>query len=169
MDGYLLETNLISSLLDPSHSAHGAAAAAIAALDPAAPQFISVVTLAEIGFGLELHRLFKGAVPERLQAVLVGAKAHSPLAVTSSTAAEYAALKAHLAQHYLAKAFGKQGRPRWIEDWIDRATGQKLQLDENDLWICAQARERKLVLITSDADIERVAKADPAVRVHLVA
>ena len=76
----------------------------------------------------------------------------------------YALLKAKLAKCYLAKP-SRKDRPRWVEDWVDKATGKKLHVDENDLWMCAQAKERDLVFVTADDKIrKRVSKADPSVR-----
>ena len=58
---------------------------------------------------------------------------------------------------------------RWVEGWSDSLTGQLLQIDENDLWIAAQAVERNLVVVTSDTDFTRViAVAVPELRVQLV-
>ena len=89
------------------------------------------------------------------------------LEVTRHTSAAYAELKAHLAGKYLIKALTKD-RPRWVEDWIDRATGKKLQIDENDLWICAQAKERNLTVVTADRRMNRISNADRDVRLHMV-
>lgn len=59
--------------------------------------------------------------------------------------------------------------PRWVEGWTDRVTGQLLKIDENDLWIAAQAVERNLVVVTSDQDFTKViAVAVPELRVDLV-
>ena len=56
-----------------------------------------------------------------------------------------------------------------MEGWSDRVTGQLLQIDENDLWIAAQAVERNLVVVTSDPDFIRIIKlAVPELRVELV-
>jgi len=49
----------------------------------------------------------------------------------------------------------------WTDSWIDELTGEKLQIDENDLWICAQAAERNLVLVTMDSGIGRIRDAVP--------
>lgn len=46
-------------------------------------------------------------------------------------------------QKYLAKIL-RRDRPKYIEQWVDRATGQKLGIDENDPSVCAQAKERDL-------------------------
>jgi predicted nucleic acid-binding protein len=58
----------------------------------------------------------------------------------------------------------RKDRPRYIEEWVDKATGQKLGIDENDLWMCAQAKERNLVLVTADGRMKRIPNADPEVR-----
>ena len=58
--------------------------------------------------------------------------------------------------------------PRWVEDWKDRASSKTLQIDENDLWLVAQAVERNYRLITSDNRlIKRFVPAIPELR-HLV-
>ncbi|WP_375458949.1 PIN domain-containing protein [uncultured Enterovirga sp.] len=55
--------------------------------------------------------------------------------------------------------------PRWVEGWSGRVTGQHLQIDENDLWIAAQAVERNLVVVTGDRDFTQViAPALPELR-----
>ena len=65
MDGYLFDTNTLSALLDPSHSKHADASAAVAALNSAAPKFVSVVALAELQFG----KLWSRRSPARPQRV----------------------------------------------------------------------------------------------------
>ena len=103
----------------------------------------------------------------KLSLLVEKAQGYPLLDITRHTAAEYAELKAILATTYLAKALKKE-RPRWLENWVDKATGQTLQVDENDLWMCAQARERNLILITADAKMERVSNADPSVRLQFI-
>jgi len=74
-----------------------------------------------------------------------------------------------MAVHYPISRFATEPLPRWVEAWSDRVTGQLLQIDENDLWIAAQAVERNLVVVTSDPDFTHViAPAVPELRVQLV-
>jgi len=80
-----------------------------------------------------------------------------------NTASVYAELKASIAQKYLAKVLRKD-RPKYIEEWVDKATGQKLGIDENDLWMCAQAKERDLIFVTAVRRVKRTPDADPDVR-----
>jgi predicted nucleic acid-binding protein len=102
-----------------------------------------------------------------LQAIVRQARSFNVLDVTGHTAAVYAELKTNLAKRYLAKA-SRRDRPRWLEDWVDKTSGQKLQVDENDLWMCAQAKERDLVFVTADTRTQRIADADADVRLLIL-
>jgi len=56
MDTYLLDTNSVSVLYDVRRPSHLAVRQALAAFDPQASQLVSVVTIAELRFGLALSR-----------------------------------------------------------------------------------------------------------------
>jgi len=90
------------------------------------------------------------------------------LDVTRHTSSEYAELKKSVATTYLREPLNKADRKRWIENWVDKTTGQVLQIDENDLWQCAQARGRNLILVTADGRIDRIAKADGALKLLII-
>lgn len=167
LDGYLLETSTLSAMLDEQHPKHVLARDAVAALEPGAPKYVSTIALAELAFGQRLVEAFTGHSAPRLGHILSRAQIHSVLNVTRHTASEYGQLKANLATTYLAKAL-RRDRPRWLENWVDKATGQVLQVDENDLWMCAQARERNLIMLTADARMSRVSYADSAVRLQFI-
>ncbi|MGO9171126.1 MAG: PIN domain-containing protein [Rhodomicrobium sp.] len=167
MDGYILDTSVLSAHLDPSHLRHNDMRLAIGALDQVSAQFVSAISLSELTFGVRMAEAFGGASLPSLQQMLIDATSYAVLDVTHHTAAAYAELKTNLAKHYLAKA-SRRDRPRWLEDWVDKTSGQKLQVDENDLWMCAQAKERDLVLITGDCRIKRIADGDPEVRLLIL-
>lgn len=167
MDAYLLDTTVLSIYLDPTHPLHIAKGQSLAALPVEAPRFISAVTLAELTFGIRLAvGLGKGNSPTLL-AMIAQARSYAVLDLTHHTAAAYADLKARVAQKYLAKVLRKD-RPKYIEEWVDKATGKKLGIDENDLWMCAQAKERDLVFVTADARMKRIPAADPEVKLLIV-
>ncbi len=168
IDGYLLDSCLISALLDPTKVNHNTVCTAINDLDNAALKYVSVITLAELLFGTKLAVLRGDSNTERLEEIIRKAKTHKPLEVTKHTANGYGQIKAELANKYLDCALRKEKRPRWIEEWIDKATGQKLQIDENDLWLCAQATERNLVLLTAERKIHRISAAVPALRIETI-
>jgi predicted nucleic acid-binding protein len=84
--------------------------------------------------------------------------------VSRHTAEAFGYVKASVALH---RVDIRRRIPRWVEGWSDRVTGQLLQIDENDLWIAAQAVERNLVLVTSDSDFLVVIQpAVPNLRIH---
>lgn len=102
-----------------------------------------------------------------LRKVLVDVRAYGVLEVSRHTAEAYAELKTNLAKRYLKKA-NRRDRPRWLEEWPLNNRGQKLQVDENDLWLCAQAKERSLTLLTADGGMQRIADADGDVSLLLI-
>jgi len=57
LDGYLLDTCLLSALLDPTKVNHAAVCSAVDNLEEAAPKYVSVITLAELRFGIRLATL----------------------------------------------------------------------------------------------------------------
>lgn len=167
MDAYLLETSTLSALLDTAHKRHEDASRIVGGLAEDAPKYVSVVALAELSFGVQLAHAVNGVVREELKSIVADASSHPILDVTKHTAESYAELKTQLAMHYLEKK-NRANRARWLEDWVDRNTGKTLQVDENDLWMCAQARERGLVLVTADEGIKRISEADPSVKLMVV-
>jgi tRNA(fMet)-specific endonuclease VapC len=119
-------------------------------------------------FGVMLDYEATGRPHRYASSVLKRAQEYEPLEVTKDTAEEYAKLKTRLATTYLPNLL-RNNRPRWIDQWSDRARGETLQIDENDVWICAQARERNLILMTTDANmVDRISVADPEIRFQLV-
>lgn len=163
MDAYLFDTTILSIYLDPTHPHHAEKSQSLAALPADSPRFISTVALAELGFGARLaSAIGRGNLPA-LEAMIVRARSHAVLDITHHTASVYAEVKARIAQKYLAKTLRKD-RPKYIEEWVDKATGQKLGIDENDLWMCAQAKERDLVFVTADGRMKRIPDADSQVR-----
>lgn len=167
MDAYLFDTCFLSALLDPARTKHMDAKLVADSLPSESPTFLSVVALAELGFGAELIRAMKGTVPPTIQHTIDAARLRPLLDVTRHTARTYGELKARLAVHYLAKT-NRKHRPRWVEDWVDKNSAKALQIDENDLWMCAQALERNLVFVTTDDRISRIKDAENSLRLQIV-
>jgi len=168
MDGYLLDTCTVSAYWDTGHPFHAAVVAKIESIEPGAPRFVSRITLAEIQFGILLDEVATGNKSPRAMAILERAQGYQIREVTKHTAREYAELRKNVAATHLSK-FIRSNRPRWIDQWVDRITGEVLQIDENDVWICAQARELNLVLITTDEKmVTRISRADASILFQLV-
>ena len=167
MTGYIYDTSILSALLDPAHRRHADIARAVTALPEEASHFVSAVSLAELTFGVRMSEAFAPGRLPSLEQMLVDVRAYGVLEIGHHTSAAYAELKTNLAKRYLLKA-NRRDRPRWIEEWPLNNRGQRLQVDENDLWLCAQAKERSLTLLTADGGMQRIAVADPEVTLLLV-
>lgn len=168
MDGFLFETCALSALLDEGHPIHAAMKSFADNLDPNDWKYVSSIALSELRYGAALYELREGHPLPKWPAILARALAHEILDVTRHTSIDYAQLKTNVASKYLKDPLDKKERKRWIENWIDKATGQALAIDENDLWMCAQARERNLVLLTTDQKIQRIGDADPILQLKII-
>lgn len=167
MTGYLYDTSVLSALLDVTHQRHRDIASAVASLPNDASHFVSAISLAELTFGVRMSEVFSLSRLPALEQMLIAARAYGVLEVGHHTSTAYADLKANLAQRYLGNA-NRRHRPRWLEEWPLNNSGQKLQVDENDLWLCAQAKERSLKLLTADGGMQRIADADTEVLLSII-
>lgn len=162
MPGYLFDTSALSQYMNPNHRHHSTAKLRIDAIEVDAFRLLSPITLAEIDFGIRMAeadgrpRLHE--FRERFQRIT-----HYPvLDITNHTAEAHAELKARLALRVHRKPKGSTRR--WLEDWVLVGTEKRLGFDENDLWLCAQAKERDVILVTGDRWVEDVHAIDPEVR-----
>lgn len=163
MDTYLLDTNLVSVLYDPGRPNHLTVRNSLARFNPAAAQLVSAVTIGEMRYGHALSRA-AGRPLAHIEACIERTEEHPLAEVSRHTAEAFGYVKASVALH---RVDIRRRIPRWVEGWSDRVTGQLLQIDENDLWIAAQAVERNLVLVTSDSDFLVVIQpAVPNLRIH---
>lgn len=162
MIGFIYDTSVLSALLDTAHKRHADIARVVVSLPENASHFVSAVSLAELTFGVRMSEAFAPSRLPALAQILVDVRNYGVLEVGHHTAAAYAELKTNLAKRYLLKA-NRRDRPRWLEEWPINNRGQRLQVDENDLWLCAQAKERSLTLLTADHGTQRIADADPEV------
>jgi len=168
VDGYLLDTCVISALLDGQHKNYQNVRISDEAIEIGAPRYVSRVTIAELTFGFALHEASTGQPHPRASEILRRAQGFGIREITKHTATEYAELRKNLAVTHLPNLI-RSKRARWVDQWIDRVTQEALQIDENDLWICAQAREWNLALFTTDEKmVARIGKADPSIKFRLV-
>jgi tRNA(fMet)-specific endonuclease VapC len=152
---YLLDTNIVSYWYDVSRSEHSMILKRINTIkEPSAvtgyvPRlYVSVVTLGEIEYG---HRVapapdtskqaeYKRFVREQFPEVLE---------MTDDAAESYGELRAWLFDNCGPKA--KRSKVRRAEELVHPTTGRELGIDENDIWIAAQAKTHNLVLVTHDS------------------
>lgn len=147
MDGYLLDTCVISYWHDKRKEQHSRVAAHIEALPADAPLRMSAISLGEVEYGRQAGPPINIAVEVAFRKFM-DTRLPNPLTVTQGTAYYYGRIRARLFNKYFDKRRRKGLRP---EQMIDPVTGKDLGIQENDLWIAAQAAECGLVLVTGDA------------------
>lgn len=167
MTGYLLDTSILIALVDPAHVLHATVTAAIDAMSDDSLQYVSVVSIAEIRTGVASVQKIHGRTPIHASQVLANAQARTLLLINTQVAVTYGDLKAAMVSVFMPKA-SRNKPPANLEDWIDHATGKRLGINENDLWICAQGFERDLQVLTCDGDFTRVAAAEPRIAISVL-
>lgn len=146
MEQILLDTNFISVLFDSRRANFHAVQTRAGAFTERDLVYLSAVVLAELRYGMEAAQR-AGQDISHIRQTLAQAAAYPLAEIGRHTAEAYGDVKARLAGDYLDLS---RRPPRWIENWQDRVSGQMLQVDENDLWLVAQAIERDYLLLTSD-------------------
>jgi predicted nucleic acid-binding protein len=142
--GYLLDTNILSYWINERSEPHGRVAARIAAVPENVPLFMSAVSWGEIQFGW--HRRHKEPIPaENLR---VFEQAFLTVPVTRGTDRFYGQLKARLFERFAPRDI--KAKSLRLGLLLDPLSGDLLGVDENDVWIAAQAVESKFVLVTND-------------------
>ena len=147
MHGYLLDTNTIRNWFDGDAGRFPAVKTAADSRAADSPLYVSAITLGEIEFGHALNPSGAGAKRDEFVG-FVGRQLTQILQVSKHTAEPYGHIRARLAQKFPPKGgWTKKIRP---EQFYNPIAARELGIDENDLWIVAQAAERNLVLVTSD-------------------
>jgi tRNA(fMet)-specific endonuclease VapC len=151
---FLLDTQTIRYWHDSCCAQHAAVTANVAALRQlAAPLqvkprlLVSVVTLGEIEFG---HRVALAPDPAAQAAYIkfVQVELPNPLELSSDASIAYGDLRTRLFNKYAPGS--KRKRKMRPEQLVDPTTAKELHIQENDLWLCAQAVAHGMVLVTND-------------------
>lgn len=144
---YLIDTNIASYLFDKKKPEHGAVKDRFEALAGSANLAISAISLGEIEYGhfvdgSEQTQLFRSSVAERFTWVV-------PVDVHTRT--HYGELRAKLYERSgLGKGKSKERRNKRPEELLDPTTAKALGVQENDLWLAAQALQHNFILVTHD-------------------
>ncbi len=148
MPGYLIDTQTISYWFDGKSGGYPVLQAAAEARRSAdAPVYISAISLGEIQYGHAADPVGAGLVRESF-VKFVGEELPQVLMVSRHTAEPYGRIRAALFDKFGPNA--RKSKKKRAEELCDPTTGRELGIDENDLWIVAQAAERNLVLVTHD-------------------
>lgn len=154
MKSYLLDTNIVSYWFNASQAQHEPVRRRVGELPTEVVLAVSSVTWGEIEYG---HRLNEESSPEREAEFLkfIEESTHMIFDIRKSTRIYYGALRAKLFKKYAPA----HRRLKWPEDLLDPTTAKSLKIQENDLWIAAQALEHNFILVSADkmAPIQAVA------------
>lgn len=158
MKGYLLDNNAINRWF----SGNQKVTARADSLPPGDQVRASIITLGELRFGHErtattdqerrdeYERWFKDKFPD-------------PLLLTKHTPQFYGEIRAKIFELFPPKS-DKENHP---EKCYDKVFACDICIDENDLWVAAQAAERGLVLVTADK-MKRIKTAADALAPRVV-
>ena len=155
MPDYLLDTNIVKYWYDDTSPQHANVLARVQTVRQPCPLtqyvprlFISVVTLGEIEYG---HRVTLKPDTTKQAEYMAFVREQCPqrLEITSHVAGYYGELKAWLFNNFSDKR--KRTRAKRLNELVDPTTGSKLGVEENDIWIAAQAITFNLVLVTNDS------------------
>lgn len=144
MTGYLLDTNILSYLSYPAESpCRLRIEAHMAALAKDALVCMSAISWGEIEYGWRFSETQR--IREKDREAMTR---FYLLKVSRDTGEAYAEIKARLFEKYAPQEM--RFKKRRVEQLKDPLSGHALGVQENDVWIAAQAFERNLVLVTGD-------------------
>ncbi len=154
MDGYLFDTNAVSPLWNVRHPEHDIIKDFFTSVSQS-PVWLSTIVLAEIEYGMKI-------TPEMdidSQNQVRHEMSNHPfiLDIDKHTIGPYSDLRAELFKKYSPR--NRRGRltVKWPEDLIERTSAKELGVQENDIWIAAQAIQYNLILVTDDS-MQRLVK-----------
>ena len=110
---------------------------------------ISVITWGEFVYGWHVDKKFNQKEFKRF----LDSKHPHIYVIDRHVSAVYGELRAKLFNTYAPKTGRAKKRP---EELIDQTTAKQLGIQENDLWITAQAINNGLTLITADKKMKRI-------------
>jgi tRNA(fMet)-specific endonuclease VapC len=146
VQGYLLDSNIIRYWFDGECMEHDRVLQRVQNLPVGTPLTVSAITLGEIQYGLRV--LEESPDYEVELAGFIYQQLPMTLGVTDTTRIDYGSIRARLFRRY---APGELRRKlRLPEQLVDPVTGLTLGIQENDLWIAAQAVEHNLILVSND-------------------
>ena len=147
MRDLLLDTNIWDYWFDPTCEEHDRVRSRAQELPAETKLVLSIITWGEIEYGYRAMTKKERSCEERFHEFI---KAKEPWTVPldKHVTRIYGKLRACLFEKYAAKDKKRKGlRP---EQLIDPATSLELGIQENDLWIAAQALALNLTLVTND-------------------
>ena len=155
MPDYLLDTNILRFWYDAKCAEHASVLARVNQARQPDPQtnyvsrmYVSVVTLGEIEYG---HRVTQAPDLAKQAAYAKFVREQCPVAIEigKHVAEQYGEMRAWLFNNCTPST--RKSKARRAEELVNPTTGKELGIDENDIWIAAQAMTHNLALVTHDS------------------
>ena len=147
--GYLLDTNVISAVNRQGHSFHQKANAWLGTIR-SDPTFISIVSIAEIEYGLQVHRP-RFSPDEREKELKKFVAGYIAIDVDKNTSKVYGEIRADLFRKYGSKNSKNKVTTKQVENLRELTSARELGIQENDLWIVCTAVQYNLEFVTLDS------------------
>ena len=162
MADYLLDTNILGFWYDARRTENVKVVSRVSSARKPDPTtgyvsrlFVSVVTLGEIEFGSRVSHVPDPAKQAEYLAMdaakkkFVEEQCPEFLEITKHVAEQYGEMRAWLFNNCGPNA--KKSKAKRAEELVNPTTGKELGIDENDIWIAAQAKTHNFVLVTHDS------------------
>ncbi|EFK11198.1 toxin-antitoxin system, toxin component, PIN family [delta proteobacterium NaphS2] len=147
MDGYLLDTNAVSTLWNLRHPDHTTLTDFLQERSESLV-WVSVIALGEIEYGLKIApQMDENSQNE----VRMRMSEYAFLEVNKHTVESYSDLRSALFKKYSPRSRRGRLKMKWPEDLCERTTSKELGVQENDIWIAAQAVQYNLILVSNDS------------------
>ena len=148
--GYLLDTSTISVMRCKHKPLHQAAVEWLNGIDDKDRICISVITLSEIKFGLELAK--PQVLPlNRKKEIQEFVDSYSVLGVDKNTSKLYGEIRSDLFKKYAGRDSKNKVRTGSVENLRELTSERELGIQENDLWIVSVAIQHNMRFVTADS------------------
>jgi tRNA(fMet)-specific endonuclease VapC len=152
---YLLDTNIVSYWYDTGRPEHKKVLARVQAVRIPDTQtnyvphlFVSAVTIGEIVYGHRVTASPDASKQSEFEA-FIREQCPQPIEISKHVGEPYGELRAWLFRNFVDKS--KRAKTKWPEELVDPTTAKELGVQENDIWIAAQAMTHNFVLVTHDS------------------
>lgn len=160
--GYLLDTNILSYWFNCKYNEHAAVLRKVNLLAAADQIHISVISLGEIEFGHKVISHDPTPIQERF-ASFVNEQFPYCVGISRATTVEYGRIRAELFRKYSPR--DRRRMVRWPEQLVDPVSARELGIQENDIWMAANAIEYNLILATNDG-FNSIRAVEPRLRIE---
>lgn len=155
MANYLLDTNILSFWYKQHCKEHDSVLAHVMAVRRPDPEtgyvprlHVSVVTIGEIEYGHKANPAMNPSDQASFKEFL-RTECPEPYPITEHVGEHYGELKAWVLANCAPREL--RTKPCRLSQLVDPMSGEALGVQENDLWIAAQAKAFGLVLVTHDS------------------